>query len=134
MPYKCPGKMVLSPYDNCNQCTCNDDGGCMKIGTCTKIGCPGTKQKTGQLCSVALNNCADPTICTNDTRVLSIDICTKDVGKYVFKNFVPWKLFWHELKLIQERMMNSFHNLFIFHFCFSCRSYQKSFEFFNHCK
>ena len=89
VPYECPGKMVLSPYDNCNQCTCNDDGGCMKIGTCTKIGCPGTKQKTGQLCSVALNNCADPTICTNDTRVLSIDICTKDVGKYVFKNFVP---------------------------------------------
>ena len=89
VPYECPGKMVLSPYDNCNQCTCSDDGGCMKIGTCTKIGCPGTKQKTGQLCSVALNNCADPTICTNDTRVLSIDICTKDVGKYVFKNFVP---------------------------------------------
>ena len=89
VPYECPGKMVLSPYDDCNQCTCNDDGGCMKIGTCTKIGCFDRRKKTGQLCSLALNNCPDPTICTNDPRILSIDICKKDVGICVFKNLVP---------------------------------------------
>lgn len=79
---------VWYKFDNqCNQCTFANDGGFMKIGACTDIRCPGGKQKTGLLCSVALNNCGAATIFINDPRYLSIDICTKDVRICVFKIF-----------------------------------------------
>ena len=31
-----PGSRVPSPYDNCNTCTCGEDG---SIGACTRISC-----------------------------------------------------------------------------------------------
>ena len=50
---------VISYMDNCNYCSCEDDGVCTKVGFCTEMGCLHDQQKkAGEMCSVKYPNCA----------------------------------------------------------------------------
>ena len=70
---------VISNEDNCNYCSCVDDGVCTKVGFCTEMEClDDVQKKEGEMCSVESKNCAKGLMCQSVK-----DICEKRIGRCV---------------------------------------------------